>query len=62
MSIGTIPVQFWTQISGSINMVAVVIVFWLVSKIYRNIMGAHKKNIYNSVNYEDCAIYKEKIK
>jgi len=49
-----------TQIGNTINLIGVIFCFWLGSKIYKNVVIAHKKNIYNTVNYDNCDIYTQK--
>lgn len=35
-------------------------ILFMLSKIYKNIVEAHKKHVYNSVEYKGCNIYPEK--
>ena len=55
-----IPETFWHSMSSFITVVSVCLTIWTISVIYKNIVSAHRKNIYNTVEYNDCVI--EKVK
>lgn len=56
-----IPIIFWESISGAIQLISIVYVLYLASKIYRNIRAAHKEIVNNTIEYKGCKLYPEKI-
>lgn len=51
--------QLLLDIGTSIKLGVIMYAFYLSSKIYKNIVDAHKRHIYNTVNYNDCIIEKD---
>lgn len=54
-----IPESFWISLGDFIQVSTIFVALYLLSNIYRNVVEAHKKHIYNTVEYHDCDIEKE---
>jgi len=49
-----------SELINSIRLIVICLVFYIFSKSYKNFIKAHQRPIYNTVNYENCDIYREK--
>jgi len=51
--------EFWSACARMLNLLSVAGTLFLLSKVYRNVVEAHKRHIYTTVEYNDCVIEKE---
>ena len=56
-----IPMIFWETISNSIQGLTFVLFLYFISKIYKNIVGVHRRKQVTEIKYNNCKIYPEKI-
>lgn len=56
-----IPISFFESVGNSMVYLTTFYCIYLGARIYNLVIKAHQKQIYNTINYENCQIYPEKM-